>query len=84
MKVLVPFFDRVHDLRHSFASVAVGLGESLHITGKLLGHSQGRTTERYAHLATDPAKAATERVGAAIAGMMAGKTGEVVPIKGRT
>ena len=53
------------------------------ITGKLLGHSQGRTTERYAHVATDPAKAATERVGAAISGMMAGKTGEVVPIKER-
>jgi len=72
---------RLHDLRHSFASTAVGLGESLHITGKLLGHSQARTTERYAHVANDPAKAATERVGAAISGMMAGKTGEVVRLK---
>jgi integrase len=75
---------RLHDLRHSFASVAVGLGESLHMTGKLLGHSQAQTTQRYAHLADDPVKAATERVGAAISGMMAGKTGEVVPIKGQS
>ena len=75
---------RLHDIRHSFASVAVGLGESLYMTGKLLGHSQAQTTQRYAHLADDPVKAATERVGAAIAGMMAGKSGKVVPIKGRT
>jgi integrase len=75
---------RLHDIRHSFASVAVGLGESLYMTGKLLGHSQAQTTQRYAHLADDPVKAATERVGSAIAGMMAGKAGEVVPIKGRT
>ncbi len=75
---------RLHDLRHSFASVAVGLGESLHMTGKLLGHSQAQTTQRYAHLADDPVKAATERVGAAISGMMAGKTSEVVPIKGQS
>jgi integrase len=74
---------RLHDLRHSFASVAVGLGESLHMTGKLLGHSQAQTTQRYAHLADDPVKAATKRVGAAISGMMAGKTGEVVPISDR-
>ena len=61
----------------------MGLGESLHMTGKLLGHSQAQTTQRYAHLADDPVKAATERVDAAISGMMAGKTGEVVPIKGQ-
>lgn len=75
---------RLHDLRHSFASVAVGLGESLHMTGKLLGHSQAQTTQRYAHLADDPVKAATERVGAAILGMMAGTAGEMVPLKDRT
>lgn len=63
---------RLHDLRHSFASVAVGLGEGLPMIGKLLGHTQTQTTARYAHLAADPVKAATERVGAALAGMMTG------------
>ena len=74
---------RLHDLRHSFASVAVGLGESLHMTGKLLGHTQAQTTQRYAHLADDPVKAASDRVGAAISGMMAGKTGKIVHLKQR-
>ena len=63
---------RIHDLRHSYASVAAGLGEGLHIIGKLLGHSQAQTTHRYAHLAADPIKAANERVGSALAGMMNG------------
>lgn len=72
---------RLHDLRHSFASVAVGLGEGLPMIGKLLGHTQAQTTARYAHLAADPVKAATERVGAALAGMMNGKPGDVVPLR---
>jgi hypothetical protein len=45
---------RIHDLRHSFASGAVALGEGLPIIGKLLGHTQVQTTARYAHLAADP------------------------------
>ena len=65
---------RLHDLRHSFASVAVGLGEGLPMIGKLLGHTQTQTTARYAHLAADPVKAATERVGAALAGMLSGSS----------
>jgi integrase len=68
---------RLHDLRHSFASVAVGLGEGLPMIGKLLGHTQTQTTARYAHLATDPVKAATERVGAALAGMLSGHRGDI-------
>ncbi len=71
---------RLHDLRHSFASVAVGLGEGLAMIGKLLGHTQTQTTARYAHLASDPVKAATERVGAALAGMMGRGTAEVFSI----
>lgn len=63
---------RLHDLRHSFASVAAGLGEGLHMIGKLLGHSQAQTTHRYAHLAADPLKAASERIAEAIGGMMRG------------
>jgi integrase len=74
---------RLHDLRHSFASVAVGLGEGLPMIGKLLGHTQTQTTARYAHLAADPIKAATERVGAAIAGMMSGNTADIVELPER-
>ena len=45
---------RLHDLRHAFASVAAGSGLGLPIIGKLLGHTQPATTNRYAHLAADP------------------------------
>lgn len=74
---------RLHDLRHSFASVAVGLGEGLPMIGKLLGHSQTQTTARYAHLAADPVKAATERVGAALVGMLSGQRANIVDFTGR-
>ena len=63
---------RIHDLRHSFASGAVALGESLPMIGKLLGHTQVQTTARYAHLAADPVKAAAERVSGTIATMLGG------------
>ena len=53
---------RVHDLRHSFASRALSLGESLPMIGKLLGHSKLETTARYAHLARDSVKTAGEGV----------------------
>ncbi|GEQ96640.1 integrase [Iodidimonas gelatinilytica] len=57
---------RIHDLRHTFASYAASSGESLHMTGKLLGHSQAQTTMRYAHLADAPMLEAAERVSQAI------------------
>ncbi|MFY8093267.1 MAG: tyrosine-type recombinase/integrase [Niveispirillum sp.] len=63
---------RIHDLRHSFASAAVGMGESLPMIGKLLGHSQVQTTARYAHLADDPMRASSERVSALLAARMKG------------
>jgi integrase len=69
---------RLHDLRHSFASVAASGGQSLVIIGKLLGHSQPATTARYAHLADDPVKAASDTVGRYIASAMDGIGGEVV------
>lgn len=53
---------RIHDLRHTFASVAVSHGESLYMAGRLLGHTQAQTTMRYAHLATNPIQNASERV----------------------
>ena len=58
---------RIHDLRHSFASDALQLGEDLTMIGKLLGHTQVQTTARYAHLKTAPIRAAADKVSAAIA-----------------
>jgi integrase len=53
---------RIHDLRHSYASGALALGEGLPMIGKLLGHTQVQTTARYAHLANNPVKSAADRV----------------------
>lgn len=64
---------RLHDLRHSFASMAAANGGSLPMIGKLLGHNHTMTTARYAHLADDPTRELTEKVGEAIA-KAAGKT----------
>ena len=58
---------RLHDLRHSFASGGLLVGEGLPMIGKLLGHSQVQTTARYAHLADDPVKAAANRISGRIA-----------------
>lgn len=63
---------RIHDLRHSFASVAVSRGESLPMIGKQLGHSQVQTTARYAHLAIEPVRDMVNRVSAEIQSAMAG------------
>ncbi len=57
---------RIHDLRHSWASRALALGESLSMIGKLLGHSRIDTTARYAHLARDTERASAARVGGSI------------------
>ncbi|MBL8667993.1 MAG: site-specific integrase [Rhodospirillales bacterium] len=59
---------RLHDLRHTYASILASQGLSLPIIGALLGHTQPQTTARYAHLLDDPLRAATERVAARIAG----------------
>ncbi len=58
---------RLHDLRHSFASRALALGESLPMIGRLLGHSRLETTARYAHLARDSIHEAAARVAGSIA-----------------
>ena len=57
---------RIHDIRHSYASRALAVGESLTMIGRLLGHSKVTTTARYAHLARDSEKAAAARVGGSI------------------
>jgi integrase len=64
---------RIHDLRHSYASGALALGEGLPMIGKLLGHTQVQTTARYAHLANDPVKTAAGRVSDMIGSAMLGK-----------
>ena len=54
---------RIHDLRHTFASLLVSRGMTLPMSGKLLGHTQVQTTQRYAHLLDDPLRAGLEQVG---------------------
>jgi integrase len=61
---------RLHDLRHSFASIGVGEGMGLPIIGKLLGHANASTTQRYAHLAVDPLRRASDSIGNTIAAAM--------------
>lgn len=58
---------RLHDLRHTFASYGAGNGLGLPIIGKLLGHSQSSTTQRYAHLDNDPLRKASNAIGERIA-----------------
>ena len=58
---------RIHDLRHSYASRALALGESLPVIAKLLGHAQIQTTARYTHLTRDAVKDAATRVASDIA-----------------
>ena len=72
---------RLYDLRHSFASVGAGGGLSLPIIGRLLGHTQSRTTERYAHLADDPLREAAKKITTVITGK--GKGAAVTPLRGQ-
>lgn len=62
---------RMHDLRHTHASHLVSSGLSLSIVGKLLGHAHAATTQRYAHLADEPLRQATEVFGAKIEKLVA-------------
>jgi integrase len=64
---------RLHDLRHTYASIGAGGGLGLPVIGKLLGHSQATTTARYAHLDNDPLRNATESIGGRIAAALEGR-----------
>lgn len=83
---------RIHDLRHSFASVAVAGGDSLYLVGKVLGHKQSKTTEIYAHLQDDPLRAVADRAANKIVAAMTPedsrvrekKVGKVVKMPNRT
>jgi integrase len=61
---------RLHDLRHTAASIAAGEGASLSLIGRLLGHSQAQTTLRYAHIDVDPALRVADQLGSSIAAAM--------------
>jgi integrase len=57
---------RIHDLRHTAASIAAGKGASLSLIGRLLGHTQAQTTLRYAHVDIDPALRLADELGATV------------------
>lgn len=73
---------RIHDLRHNFASFGAGGGLGLPIIGKLLGHSQPATTQRYAHLDADPLRRASDQIAGTIAAALEGRAsgGNVVKL----
>jgi integrase len=75
---------RLHDLRHSFASIGAASNNSLWILGKLLGHRHAATTERYSHLSADPMRQAVKEIGQRISTALTGKRdasgGNVVPL----
>jgi integrase len=70
---------RIYDLRHTFAATGAGGGLSLPLIGRLLGHTQHRTTMRYAHLADDPLREAADKIASAISA--AGKGSKVVRLR---
>jgi integrase len=76
---------RIHDLRHSFASIGAGSGMGLPLLGRLLGHKQPATTQKYAHLDADPLRKAVNSIGATIDAAMRGGSGsrEVVALLNR-
>jgi integrase len=72
---------RLHDLRHSFASVGAGAGLGLPVIGKLLGHASPTTTAKYAHLDSDPIRRATNTIGATLAAALDGRTSDKVNVR---
>ena len=74
---------RLHDLRHAFAAVAASSGMGLPIIGKMLGHTQAATTHRYAHVASDPVKAAAASVASKIEGAMEARSAAILPLPSR-
>ncbi len=71
---------RLHDLRHTFASFGVSANLSLPMIGGLLGHKEVSTTQRYAHLASDPQKAAAEQISRSLAAALDDQPADVIVI----
>jgi integrase len=70
---------RLHDLRHSYASIGAASGIGLPALGKLLGHNNPSTTQRYAHLADDPLRRASEEIANTIAAAIGSVPSEQQP-----
>jgi len=80
---------RIHDLRHTHASIGVGSNMGLPIVGRLLGHSEMRTTVRYSHLENDPLVRASNIIGKRIVEAMGDAKDElerenVIPLKNKS
>lgn len=74
---------RLHDLRHSFASVGLSRGDALVTIGAILGHADIKTTSRYAHLANDPVKRAADDISQSIDAAFSGRpSADVVSFPG--
>ncbi len=72
---------RLHDLRHSFASVGLARGDALPVIGAILGHADVKTTSRYAHLADDPVKVAADAISRSVQAAFTSKpSADVIPI----
>ena len=71
---------RLHDLRHTYASILASAGLSLPVIGALLGHTQPNTTARYSHLFDEPLREATERVHSVLNGVAEVNSAEVTPL----
>jgi integrase len=75
---------RLHDLRHSFASVGIARGDALPVIGAILGHADVKTTSRYAHLADDPVRQAADAIAKSVQAAFSSKpSAEIVAIEGR-
>ena len=74
---------RLHDLRRTVMTNAAMAGVGTHVLRDLLGHKTTAMADRYVRAVGNPVRDAREQVGAAMAAMMEGKDGEVVPMKRR-
>ena len=70
---------RIHDLRHSYGATGAGLGQSLLLIGKQLGHRRAATTQRYAHLDDAPVRAAADMIAGYLTAALDGRSADETP-----